>query len=352
MKNLIYIFLVTVISIQSQAQVRPKNGTAAKKPVETAKPVVVAAPLVSEPDRLPVPAPQILKMNQLKSLEVKAAPVDLTLFRPNGGNTFLGVALFPEDGYEASFQVKGISFSGFSSMGLGAVMTVKVQKRWKQYDGTQDYTYNGHLMIQSCESSGKPILKEYSSLAEVFLDDNNIADDLIESCVFTGARMNSSWMTPGTASPYAFWDSMQLLVSGDGAKLTVGKVIEEGTKKGQKAVSGTDWLFISTAASDNLPQQTIDEVNRILGIYEKALAIIRTEQTNRELPETVLYLNSQRPLIKSSLGLITASISKNEVSARQVLNIMISFRMAVHKLDQALGLASSNQIKIGNFVQK
>ncbi len=319
------------------------------------------------------PRPQIFKLNPLNS-EQLTAQTDVPLFANvsdisrNGrynssnesipGNKLAGV--FPSN-FQAEVMNVIVSFSGFRSFGLGALLTVQVvpfvnDRYYSSLRQRDSIYYTGSLMLKSCNVSGRPMFRTYTSLADIFNDDNNMPESSIASCRFEGSKMVSSWKTPDMPVPFATWERPVLEFNGDTARWTVSKPGIE-SKDGRSNTVTTPWLFLSPKLAlwdrDAQAPDAYAEANKILGIYEQALQIIRSEQGDRNLPKTVMFLTSQRGEIATSLKNIADSINVKGMAPREILSMIVSFRMAVHKLDQALGLASGNkQLSIGQFIQQ
>jgi hypothetical protein len=322
----------------------------------------------------PVARPQIFKMNPLNTEQV-AASTNVNLFENVGPDTRIYeynsasihsgklAAVFPANFQSQAMNVV-IKFAGFRSFGLGAFLNVQVisfveDRNDSSLKSGREINYTGNLILKSCNVSGRPMFRTYTSLADIFNDDINIPESSITSCRFEGSKMVSDWRTPDLPVPYATWEKPVLEFNGDTARLTVAKPGIEN-RDGKTYTATTPWLFLAGPRLANpYYVETLNapnaeaEADKILNIYEQALKIIRSEQGDRNLPKTVMYLTSQRGEIAKSLKNIEHSVNVKGTAPQSILSMIVSFRMAVHKLDQALGLASGDkQLSIGQFIQQ
>lgn len=251
-----------------------------------------------------------------------------------------------------------LTVGGIMDAGLSFRLTFNYAR--SQWSGNRSYfsdlfsQFTGDFEVTNCFRDGKSIFKRATSLAAVFESTKEAPS--YDLCILNSKRMLGRTPSATDKNAYPSIDNVRIELRPNSIKLMGnmgGRNFEtpfmyydykhpkygNGNEAKEKRRGDTfpSYLYVNDNKLSKVQTALLD-------ILDGALQAIQAEEGNDKLPGTVAYLLDKR---KEYVDMIQ-EIPREDISANNIADFIVSMKNGFMILDQAVGLASKNQITLGS----
>ncbi|MBI3534704.1 MAG: hypothetical protein HY072_04380, partial [Deltaproteobacteria bacterium] len=237
-------------------------------------------------------------------------------------------------------------------------MAVPLDKNALLLRNTPFVTWVGNFDLVSCSQEGKPVnntdFKPLHSVSELTtrVDEMSLPEGMT-TCMFRAPVMTSMDRTQWNDHVKQIIPTLRNVnLSIDLVSANIVYEAYNGIQFGGGEQTGTKPIPLigANSADWTLVEKLNSTTEALLEVLKGAVPIITQKEEKERLPAVIRYFSKNRPQIHEFLSAIDSLARNEKVPFLSLLNVLRTLKKTYETLDQALGLVSGGEVKLGELL--